>query len=142
MISYKKGFGFFEILLSIAFISVLVSACIPTLRQHIVHEQLANTMNVLDIFHVAMNHEYQSKGTYANKSECGVALPASDTFEFSCKPTNGGRGFEVTAVSNGHKGIKGYQYSIDSQGNKMTKSFPNAKVPVDCWLAAEGSCSI
>lgn len=137
----KKGFGFFEILLTLALCSIIGSAFVPVIRHHIVKKDIDKAFVGLTKVQVAMEQGYLRNGLYGKSGQCPVTMPTARTFSFDCEVTNKGRSFIVSAISTGFHGLRGYRYSVDAEGNRQTAEYPNTKVPVNCWLNDKGVCS-
>jgi len=77
----------------------------------------------------------------ATAAACGVAVPTSPSFTYTCNWGPGGTSqtFLITATGKASAGMSGYTFTIDSDNAQKTTAYPGATgLPAPCWLKRKG----
>ena len=148
----SRKFTVNEVLLmaSIVVVVAIVGAlAIRSYYQYFLRSQISAAVSSLADMRLKMERYFQKNLTYNNPAAppCGAAgssvapLPTDSNFTFTC-PTLSSTQFTVVATGAGGS-MMGFQYSIDQNDNRFTKSLPSgwAGVGSACWvMQQDGTC--
>ncbi len=82
------------------------------------------------------NGNGDGNGNGNGNGNCGVNLPASGKFAFSCEVPEGGQSFLLSATGQADTALAGFEYTLDHLGTQRTVSLPTdwGNSPVECWV--------
>jgi type IV pilus assembly protein PilE len=138
----RRGFTLIELMITVAIVAILASVAYPSYRDYVVRSRVAEATGTLSITRVRLEQFYQDNRNYGStNSSCGVPLPTSDSFTYSCNwgalATN--QGFLLTATGNAAAGMDGHTFTVDQANTQRTTAFVGATVPANCWLTRKGA---
>jgi len=111
---------------------------------------LQEAFTFLSDYRVKLEQYYQDNKNYGatTGTTCATSTtasswngfaPGAQYFTFSCKTSDSGQDFIVTAT--GSSGLTtGYVYTIDQDGDKATTKYAGATSTASCWLNRSSSC--
>jgi len=93
----------------------------------------------LQLSALRLEQYYQDHRSYLNGTDCGVALPSSEHFEYTCASPTDGQSFLITAT--GLAAMAKFSYTINHQGQTRTVLLPErwGTAPRDCWVMKPGA---
>jgi len=142
--SFKKtnqsGFTLIELMITIAIVSILAGVAIPSYISFTKNRDVSSALTTLINLSTQMQKTYvdSASRSYRKNGTCGVSDTTSNNYGFVCTSSDNAH-YQWTATSTDTK----YQYTIDQDGNKKTKTF-NGSTPSDgsdCWkINDHGGC--
>jgi len=140
-----------EILVMAVIVAIVAIVSVLAARayyQYYLRARIIDAVSSLADMRTKMERYFQANLTYnkAGEPPCGDAgssvapLPTDRNFVFTC-PTLSATQF--TVVATGADSMEGFQYSIDQNNNRFTKSLPSGwtGVGATCWvLRPDGTC--
>lgn len=135
----QKGFTLIELLIVLAIVAILAAIAIPAYRNYIISSELTDATNALAAYRIKMEQWYQDNGNYGT-SGCGVSVPTSKYFTYTCALQSNGQTYLATATGSPTYSLSGYVYTINDAGDQVTTAFPNVAVPKPCWVIRSGDC--
>ncbi len=137
--SFEAGFSLVELMVALAIAAIIAAFAVPAYRDHTLRSYLPEMSSSLQLSALRLEQYYQDHRSYRNGTECGVTLPRSERFSFSCTVPEDGQSFLLTAT--GRDAMVGFAYTIDQQGQTRTTSLPDAwgTAPLDCWVMKRGA---
>jgi type IV pilus assembly protein PilE len=131
------GFTLIELLIAVAIVGVLAAIGYPTYVEHVHRGRIVDATGQLAAMRVRLEQYYQDHRNYGSTATgCGVAVPASPAFTFTCNWGGLGtsQGFLVTATGNASAGMDGYAFTVDHDNAQVTTAWPGASgLPRPCW---------
>jgi len=115
-----RGFTLIEVLITIAIVAILASVAYPSYTDYIRRSHVQEAPSQLMAYRATMEQYYQDHRSYAEGSECGVAVPQGEYFDYSCTTSNAGQAYTATATGAGGT-VSGLSYSIN-QVNQRSSS--------------------
>lgn len=138
----QAGFTLIELMITVAIVAIIASVAYPQYTDYVRRGRLVEGTGLLSTTRVRLEQYYQDNRNYGSTaSACGVALPTSNFFTFSCNWGAGGtsQSFLLTATGNASAGLSGYTYTVDHNNLQQTTAFVGASgLPVNCWLRRKG----
>lgn len=140
----EAGFTLIELLVAVAIVAILAAIAVPSYTQYVQRSRISEATNELSTLRVRLEQFFQDNRNYGSTATaCGVAVPASDSFDFTCN--NGGgsnQTFLATANGKASRNMAGFTFTINHDNQRQTTAFPGATgLPRDCWLLRAGdSC--
>jgi type IV pilus assembly protein PilE len=143
-----EGFTLIELMIVVAVIAILAVVAIPAYGDYVIRGKLVDASAQLSDMRIKLEQYYQDNRNYGSTSTtCGIALPTSKYFTFSCNWGAGGtdQSYTATAASNLNTGLGAaagdYAYTIDETNAKKTTKFAGQVSTAACWLMKKGdSC--
>jgi len=137
--SFQAGFSLVELMVVLAIAAIIAAFALPAYRDHALRSNLPEVSSSLQLGALRLEQYYQDHRSYSNGTECGITLPSSERFSFSCSVPKDGQSFVLTATGSG--AMAGFAYTIDQQGQTRTTSLPNAwgTAPLECWVMRRGA---
>jgi type IV pilus assembly protein PilE len=140
-----KGFTLIEVMIVVAIIAILASVALPAYTAYIRRGQLQEAFTNLSDQRIKLEQYYQDNKNYGSNKFCstntaaGVSINGSKYFTYTCSTDKNdtgasadGQGYLFTATGTGS--TAGYAYTLDDQGNKVTKTFAGTAVTgSSCW---------
>jgi len=135
----QAGFSLIELMVALSIAAIIAAFAGPAYREHTLRAQLPEMSGGLQLSALRLEQYYQDHRSYRNGTECGITLPSSDRFLFSCSVPEDGQSFLLTATGRG--GMESFAYTIDHQGQTRTTSLPVAwgEAPLECWVMKRGA---
>lgn len=134
-----RGFSLVELMVAVAIAAIIAVFALPSYRDHLLRSYIPEAGSGLQLSALRLEQYYQDHRSYLNGNACGVALPTSQRFSFSCASPADGQSFVLTATGTG--AMAGFAYTIDQQGQTRTTALPAewGTAPLDCWVAKRGA---
>jgi type IV pilus assembly protein PilE len=132
--SFQAGFSLVELMVALTIAAIIAAFAVPAYRDHALRSYLPEMSSGLQLSALRLEQYYQDNRSYRNGTACGITLPSSERFLFSCSVPPDGQSFLLTAT--GRDAMAGFAYTIDQQGQTRTISLPAAwgTAPLDCWV--------
>ena len=137
-----RGFTLIELLFGIVIVAILAAIAFPSYTAHVRRGKIAAALGEMSAVRVRLEQYYQDNRNYGTAS-CGVGLPSSPGFTFSCAwgATGDSQSFLLTATGQDAAGLAGYVYTVDQSDRHKTTRFDGADVSYACWIQKKGeSC--
>ncbi len=132
-----EGFSLIELMIALAIAAIITVFTVPSSRDHVLRSRIPEATSGLLLTGMRLEQHYQDHRSYANAaSHCGVALPATGQFTFSCTVPADGQSFLLTANGRGDGSMATFGYTLDHHGTQRTTALPSewGRVPADCWI--------
>ena len=138
-VSADSGFSLVELMVVVAIAAIIAAFALPSYRDHMLRSYIPEASSGLQLTALRLEQYYQDHRSYLNGTDCGVALPASQRFTFSCTAPADGQSFLLTAT--GAEAMAGFTFTIDQQGQTRTTLLPEGwgTAPLDCWITKRGA---
>ena len=138
-VSAESGFSLVELMVVVAIAAIVAAFALPSYRDHMLRSYIPEASSGLQLTALRLEQYYQDHRSYLNGTDCGVTLPASQRFTFSCTAPADGQTFLLTAT--GSDAMKDFAFTIDQQGQTRTTRLPEGwgATPLDCWIAKRGA---
>ncbi len=136
----ERGFTLIELMITVAIVSILAAVAYPSYTEYVQRGRLAEATGELGTMRVRLEQFYQDSrpNNYGSTAAaCGVAVPASPSFTYTCNWGAGGTSqtFLITATGKASAGMSGYAFTIDNTNAHATTAYPGAAgLPAACWL--------
>lgn len=147
---FERGFTLIELMIVVAIIAILASIGYPSYINYINRAKIIDATATLSDYRIRLEQYYQDNRKYGDSGVCGVAVPASDYFTYSCTSAANSAGvadqtFYVDANNkSGALGVaNSYIYRVTEQNSKTTRSFKGidySSSPRTCWLIRGNEC--
>jgi len=140
----STGFTLIEVMITVAVIGILSAIAYPSYVEYVRRAKTAEATSELATMRVRLEQFYQDNrpSNYGSTAAvCGVAVPVSPSFTYTCNWGAGGTNqtFLVTATGNSSIGMAGYAFTIDNNNAQTTTAYPAASgLPANCWLKRKG----
>lgn len=136
----SRGFTLIELMVAVAIVGILAAVAYPSYSAYVRRGKIAEATGALSVMRVNMEQWYQNNRKYSNAgdSACGVAVPDSASFTYTCALSNANQQFVVTATGIASAGMDGYTFTVDQDNTQQTTAYPGATVPQNCWLKRPG----
>lgn len=138
----QRGFTLIELMIAVAVVGILAGIAYPSYVDHVRRGKIAAALGELSAARVRLEQYYQDHRDYGSTAGgCGVAMPSSPGFEFTCAwgPAGTSQSFLLTASGQG--GMAGYAYTVDQADHQVTTQFAGQGMTSACWLKRKGdSC--
>ncbi|NMG00702.1 prepilin-type N-terminal cleavage/methylation domain-containing protein [Aromatoleum toluolicum] len=140
----QAGFTLIELMIAVAIVAILAAIAVPAYTQYVQRSRITEATNELATLRVRLEQFYQDNRNFGSTATaCGVAVPASDAFDFTCN--NGGgsnQTFLATATGKASRNMAGFSFTINHDNQRQTTAFPGASgLPRNCWIVRAGdSC--
>ena len=114
--------------------AIIAAFAVPAYRDHALRSYLPEMSSGLQLSALRLEQYYQDHRSYRSGTACGITLPSSERFIFSCSVPTDGQSFVLTATGSGV--MAEFAYTIDQLGQTRTISLPAAwgVAPLDCWV--------
>ena len=143
----QQGFSLIELLIAITIVGILAAIAIPNYSDYVTRGRIPEATAGLGDIRVRMeqffqdNRSYPTAGCVATADATHLAVPAGDSFNFTCTTT--ATTYTVTAA--GKNNMTGFTYTIDNF-NAKTSAFSGsgssagwtAHTPNTCWVTKKG----
>ena len=140
-----NGFSLVELMVVVAVLGILAAIAVPNYQEYVLRSKLVDGVSSLSQLRVSLEHYYQDNRSYDENPKvpngtCGIALPASSYFTYSCVTANGGQEFTITATGTAAGGTAAFEYTIDQGNNRRTTALASGwgSVPAECWVNTRG----
>ena len=134
-----RGFTLIELMIVVAVIAILSTIGIPAYNDYVTRGKLVDATSKLADMRIQLEQYYQDNRNYGStSSSCGVALPTSRYFTFSCNWGTGGtdQSYKVTAAGTINK--TNFTFTIDDTNTKTSSGWGTGTT---CWITRKGdSC--
>jgi type IV pilus assembly protein PilE len=139
----QRGFTLIELMIAVAIVAILLALALPSYRDYVLRGQLTDARNLLSTTAAQLEQFYQDNRHYGSTATaCGVALPTSTRFTFSCNwGASGTNNQTFTLTATGTGSTTGFTFTISQDRIARTSNVPSAAwgtVPRDCWILAKG----
>lgn len=139
------GFTLIEVMITVAIVAILAAIALPSYRDYVARGRIAEATNLMADTRARLEQFYQDNRHYGSTdAACGVAMPVSATFDFTCNWGAGAAPFETNQAylitATGRNGMAGFVYTIDHRGTRRTTALPAGwgAVPSNCWITRRG----
>lgn len=138
-VSHHAGFSLVELMVAVAIAAIIAAFALPSYRDHLLRSYLPEASSGLQLTALRLEQYYQDHRTYLDGKVCGVTLPVSQRFTFSCTLPADGQSFLLTAT--GTDAMAGFTLTLNHQGMPRTTALPDGwgSAPLDCWVTKRGS---
>lgn len=138
-VSSETGFSLVELMVVVAIAAIIAAFALPSYRDHMLRSYLPEATSGLQLAALRLEQYYQDHRSYRNGNVCGVTLPTSQRFTFSCASPDDGQSFVLSAI--GTAAMAGFTLTIDQQGLTRTTALPDGwgTAPLECWIAKRGA---
>ncbi len=138
-VSYRTGFSLVELMVAVAIAAIIAAFALPAYRDHLMRSYLPDASSALQLSALRLEQYYQDHRSYRNGKVCGITLPTSQRFTFSCTSPQDGQSFLLTAT--GTNAMSGFIFTIDEQGQTRTTALPVdwGSAPLECWITKRGA---
>lgn len=132
--SFQAGFSLVELMVALSIAAIIAAFAIPAYRDHALRSYLPEMSSSLQLSALRLEQYYQDNRSYRNGTACGITLPSSERFIFSCSVPMDGQSFVLTATGRGV--MAEFAYTLDQLGQTRTISLPATwgTAPLDCWV--------
>jgi type IV pilus assembly protein PilE len=126
-------------MIALAIAAIIAAFAVPPYRDHTLRSYLPEMSSGLQLSALRLEQYYQDHRSYVNGAECGITLPRSERFLFSCNASADGQSFVLTAAGRG--AMAAFAYTIDQLDQTQTTSLPEGwgTAPQDCWVMKRGA---
>ena len=137
--SSHGGFSLVELMVTLAIAAIIAVFALPSYREHMLRSYLPEASSGLQLAALRLEQYYQDHRSYLDGKACGVTLPTSQRFNFSCASPADGQSFLLTAT--GANVMAGFTYTLDQQGQPRTTALPDGwgTAPLECWITKRGA---
>lgn len=135
----RRGFTLIELMIAVAVVGILAAVVYPSYTSYVRRGKIAAALGELSAVRVRLEQYYQDNRHYGSTaSTCGVAMPGSTGFNFTCAwgPGATSQSFLVTARGSGD--LAGYVYTVNETDQQRTLEFAGAPVDANCWIKKSG----
>jgi type IV pilus assembly protein PilE len=132
------GFTLIELMIAVAIVGILAAVAYPAYTEYAVRGKIAEATRDLSLTRVKQEQYYQDHRRYgpAGTTDCGVAMPTTESFTYICVTSSNEQEFLITATGQG--GMDGYVFTIDEANTQQTTEYANVTMTVSCWLKRRG----
>ena len=138
----QRGFTLIELMITVAIIAILTAIALPAYNSYVLRGKLTEAFTTLADYRVRLEQYYQDNRSYGSTaSACGVAMPATSKFAYSCNWDTGGTSqtYKMTATGVASQGTNGFVYTIDQSNTKKTTGVPTGWTSnTACWVTKPG----
>lgn len=136
--SFQAGFSLVELMVALAIAAVIAAFALPAYRDHTLRSYLPEMSSSLQLSALRLEQYYQDHRSYLKGTDCGVTLPSSEHFAYTCTSPEDGQSFLITAT--GLAAMAEFSYTINHQGQTRTVLLPErwGKTPSNCWVMKPG----
>ena len=137
----QRGFTLIELMIAVAIVGILAAVVYPSYTAYVRRGKIAAALGELSAVRVRLEQYYQDNRNYGSTATgCGVPMPASEGFQFSCNwgSTGTSQGFLVTATGDAARGMGGYAYDVNQADQQRTVEFDGVAVNLPCWVKKSG----
>ena len=138
----SRGFTLIEVVIAMAIVGILAAVVFPSYTAYLRRSKIAAALGELSAVRVRLEQYYQDNRNYGTGTTCGVAMPASTGFTFTCGWGDGGtpQTFLVTATGDAAAGLNGFVYTVNQADEQKTTEFEGRTLtpPANCWLKKGG----
>lgn len=136
----QAGFSLIELMIALAVAAIVAAFALPSYHDHLQRSYLPEASSGLLLTAMRLEQYYQDHRSYLDGTACGVPLPASRHFSFSCTPAADGQSFLLTATGIVQDTMHEFALTLDQAGNARTTSLPDSwgSAPMDCWIDKRG----
>lgn len=125
----QRGFTLFELLIVVAIIGILAAIGLPQYGDYMRRAAVQEAVSGLSDARIRIEQYFQDNRSYRNGSSgttCGVAIPASKFFTFTCATDNTtGQSYTMTATGGGAWGA-GFVLTLNESNCQGTTGLPSA----------------
>lgn len=135
----RRGFTLIELMIAVAIVGILAAVVYPSYTSYVRRGKIAAALGELSAVRVRLEQYYQDNRNYGSTaSTCGVAMPGSTGFSFTCAwgPGATSQSFLVTATGAGD--LAGYVYTVNETDQQRTVQFAGTTVNAACWIKKSG----
>ena len=140
------GFSLIELMVVVAVLGILASIAVPSYQDYVLRSKLVDAPSSLAQLRVSMEQYYQDNRTYdasldpkKPSGNCGIALPASSYFTYSCVTESAGQKFTITATGKSGGGADAFAYTVNQVNERETTAMPSGwSSDTKCWITTRG----
>jgi type IV pilus assembly protein PilE len=137
-ITSASGFTLIELMMVVAVIAILAAIALPTYSDYVTRSRLSDALTMLSSWRVQLEQLYQDNRNYGT-GVCGVAVPTSRHFTFSCALGGGGQTYTLTAQGSGD--LNTFTYTLTESNVRATTATKWGDTSTTCWILKKGgSC--
>ncbi len=134
----QRGYTLIEAIGTLMVLTLLTSLAINSFSSYAKRARVADALEQLDLYHTRMEKGFLDNGNYG-VGGCAVPVPTTvQQFAYICTMAPDGQSYIATAT--GSLGMTGFIFQIDEKSTRITRAFPDATVPSNCWMVERNKC--
>lgn len=135
------GFSLIELMIALAIAAIIAAVAVPGYRDHMLRARIPEATSTLSELAMRLEQHYQDHRVYGDTTSCAITMPANQFFTFNCSSQNNGQSFLLTASGNSPGAMSDFVFTLDQNGNAMTKKLPATwgNTPFNCWINKRSS---
>ena len=132
-----KGFTLIELMIVVAIVGILATIGMPAYNDYVTRGKLVDASAQLANMRIQLEQYYQDNRNYGTTAAtCGVPLPTSKYFTFTCNWGPGATNQSYLVTATGTINNTSFIYTIDQTNTKTTTSgWGNGAT---CWIMKKG----
>jgi type IV pilus assembly protein PilE len=138
---FPSGFTLIELMITIFIASLLAVLVVPVYIDHMHRARIAEATGQLNMMSLRLEQFFQDNRNYGSDPDCGVGLPATANFVYTCVASDSGASYLLTATGTMEEDMQDFQFTLDQSGLRQTLTVPAgwATVPTNCWIMKRGA---
>jgi type IV pilus assembly protein PilE len=139
-----KGFTLIELMVVVAIVAILAAIAYPSYTNFVRRGKIVDATATLSNYRVSLEQFFQDNRHYGTGGACGIAVPTSDYFTYTCT-TAGTPSTSFSATASSKAGgvsatASSHVYTLDQSNTRTTTAFPGTSGTANCWLIRGSEC--